>query len=54
MNSKTSGLKSQVEGKATNSKAHKNSALDLLGQSSPVKKDHVVEDYKKFKQINME
>ena len=54
VNLKTSGLKSQVEGKAKNPKAHKSSTLDLLGQSSPIKKDHVVQNYKKNKQISTE
>ena len=54
VNSKTSGLTSQVEGKVKNSKAHKSSTLDFLGQSSSIQKHHVVEDYKKYKQISTE
>ena len=54
MSSKTSGSTLQVEGNNKNSKAHKSSTLDLLSRGSSNKKDHVVEDYKKYKQIRTE
>ena len=54
MSSKTSGSTLQVEGNNKNSKAHKSSTLDLLSQGSSNKKDHVIEDYKKYKEKKTE
>ena len=52
LNSKTSLSTSHVEGKVKKSKVHKSSTLDSLGQGPSNKKDHVVKDHKKNKQIS--